>query len=86
MPIDTEDSACHNSPDHKLDRLNDLYALFEKSQMLLDKHDDEDNEFEVDDIVNPLGEKVELDMIGEEEGEQTERTMKTIKSSNSDEK
>ena len=85
MPVDTEDSACLNSPDHKLERLNDLYALFEKSQMLLDKQDDEEEKVfeEMHDLVNPLGEKVELDMIAEEEAE---RTLQTLRSSNSGEK
>ena len=44
--------------------------------MLLDKHEDQNEEEEVNelDIINPLGEKVELDMIYEEEGERTYRS------------
>ena len=44
--------------------------------MLLDKHEDQYEEEEVNelDIINPLGEKVELDMIYEEEGERTYRS------------
>ena len=48
--------------------------------MLLDKHDEKnEEEFVVRDIINPLGEKVELDMIYEEELERTYRTGLSLK-------
>ena len=77
MPADYEEA---DSPDKSAIRMYELKALFEHSSLLLSKLDErksdsnEDSEGEY----NALGEKVELQMITEEEND--EKTFRTMKS------
>ena len=77
MPADFEES---DSPDKNVERMNGLKALFEQSSKLLSKLDERKSDSDEGSVIgyNALGEKMELQMITEEENE--EKTFRTIKS------